>query len=68
MTAVDDVAKTVKEAAYVAIGFGVLGFQEAQVRRRALAKQLQDQRPDLESQLAETRSQLAELARQVEQR
>ncbi len=68
MTAVDDVTKTVKEAAYVAVGFGVLGFQEAQVRRRALTRQLQDQRPDLEAQLAETRSQLAELARQVEQR
>lgn len=60
--------KTVKEAAYVAVGFGVLGFQQAQVRRRALAQQLQDQRPEVESQLAETRGQLAELARQVEQR
>ncbi len=68
VTALDDVAKTVKEAAYVAVGFGVLGFQQAQVRRRGLTKQLQEQRPDLESQVAETRSQLADLARQVEQR
>jgi hypothetical protein len=31
-----------KNAAYVAIGFGVIGFQKAQVRRRELTKQLED--------------------------
>lgn len=29
-----------RDAAYVAIGFGVLGFQQLQVRRRELAKVL----------------------------
>ena len=68
MSAVDDVTKTVREAAYVAVGFGVLGFQQAQVRRRQLASHLEEQRPSLEAQLAETRTQLVEAARQVEQR
>jgi hypothetical protein len=33
-----DVNKTLKDAVYVALGFGVLGFQKAQVRRRELVK------------------------------
>ena len=57
-----------KDAAYVAVGLGVLGLQRAQVRRRELAKQLQVQRPELESQLAEARNQLTGLAREIEQR
>jgi hypothetical protein len=35
---VPDVNKTLKDAAYIALGFGVLGFQKAQVRRREMAK------------------------------
>jgi DNA anti-recombination protein RmuC len=84
VSAVDDLTRTVKDAAYVAVGFGVLGFQQAQVRRRALVKDLQaeqaqDRRSHIESriesqlaeagnQLAEARTQLACLAREVEQR
>jgi DNA anti-recombination protein RmuC len=37
---VDAVTKTLKDAAYVVVGFGVLAFQKAQVRRRELEKQL----------------------------
>ena len=36
----NDLSKTLKDAAYVAVGFGVLAFQKAQVRRRELEKQL----------------------------
>ncbi|MDQ3574529.1 MAG: hypothetical protein M3378_00425 [Actinomycetota bacterium] len=68
MTAVDDVTRTMRDAAYVAVGLGVLGFQQAQVRRRELAQQLQSQRPELESQVAGTRHQISALARDVEQR
>ena len=50
---------TVKDAAYVTIGFGVLGFQKAQVRRHELTKQL-------ESQLAEGRKAAGSLAGQIE--
>jgi hypothetical protein len=38
MVCVPDVNKTLKDAAYVALGFGVLGFQKAQVRRREAFK------------------------------
>ena len=34
--------KNLESAAYVAIGFGVLGFQKLQVRRHELTKQLKN--------------------------
>ena len=43
----DDVPKALRDAAYVAIGFAVIGVQRAQVRRRELARSL----PDLEERL-----------------
>jgi DNA repair exonuclease SbcCD ATPase subunit len=43
-----DFSNALKEAAYVAVGLGVLGFQRAQVQRVELTKQLKQ----LESQLA----------------
>jgi hypothetical protein len=36
-----------KNAAYVAIGFGVIGFQRVQVHRRELTKQVQSHVDDL---------------------
>src|ERR1700676_2996288 len=39
-----DANKALKDAAYVAVGFGVLSFQKAQVRRQELAKQVKAQR------------------------
>ncbi len=36
-----DVRSTIKDAAYVGIGFGVLAFQKAQVQRRELQEKLQ---------------------------
>jgi hypothetical protein len=38
----DEIAKTAKDAAYVVVGLGVLGFQRAQVRRQELQKRLTD--------------------------
>ena len=35
-----DITKTLRDAAYVTIGLGVIGFQRAQVRRQELTKQL----------------------------
>jgi phage tail tape-measure protein len=35
-----DIRKTVTDAGYVTVGIGVLGFQQAQVRRRELQKRL----------------------------
>ncbi len=55
-----DLPKTVKDATYVAVGFGVLGFQRAQVRRQELRRQL-------ESQRALAQEQVAGLVRSVDQ-
>jgi DNA anti-recombination protein RmuC len=47
----NDLSKTLKDAAYVAVGFGVLAFQNAQVRRRELEKQLGVSTESLRAQL-----------------
>lgn len=48
-----DVKKTLQDAAYVAVGFGVLGFQRAQVRRQELRKQLASRRQEIGAQVEE---------------
>ncbi len=60
------VTDTNKDAAYVAIGLGVLGFQKAQVRRVELTKQIEDQFKGLEGQVAEGRKVAADLAAQLD--
>ena len=55
------VTDTLKDAAYVTIGAGVLGFQKAQVRRQELLKQLREQRGTIEAQLALIAGQIEEL-------
>ena len=56
-----DVTKTVKDAAYVTVGLGVLAFQKAQLARRDLTKQV-------ETQLSQTGSQVKGLSKKVEGR
>ena len=56
-----DVTKTVKDAAYVTVGLGVLAFQKAQVARRDLTKQV-------ETQLNQTGEQVQKLSKKVEGR
>jgi septal ring factor EnvC (AmiA/AmiB activator) len=74
--AATDFNNAVKEAAYVAVGLGVLGFQRAQVQRVELAKQLEAQLAGLntlstnlgtqvETLLSTVREQLAEARTQV---
>jgi soluble cytochrome b562 len=53
--------KTLKDAAYVTVGLGVLAVQKAQVSRRELTKQV-------ESQLSGTTEHLQKVARQFEER
>jgi uncharacterized membrane-anchored protein YhcB (DUF1043 family) len=60
------VTDTLKDAAYITIGFGVLGFQKAQVRRQELKQQLHTQRQTIEAQIAEGRTSVAALAAQVD--
>ena len=61
-----ELRRTLREAAYVAVGAGVLGFQRAQVRRQELGKQLEGPRQELEAQLDEARRELTSLARELE--
>lgn len=56
-----DLPKFVRDATYVVVGLGVIGFQKAQVRRVELAKQLQEQGVDV-------RGQLTKLAKEVDER
>jgi len=56
-----DVTKTVKDAAYVTVGLGVLAFQKAQVARRDLTKQV-------ETQLTATNEKVKDLSKKVEGR
>jgi uncharacterized membrane-anchored protein YhcB (DUF1043 family) len=74
-----DVQKTLKDAAYVTVGLGVIAFQKAQVRRRELAKQFETQLKTAQSQLATQRKvveeqvaagaeQLEKLTKQINER
>ncbi len=63
-----DMAKTLKEAAYVGIGFGVLGFQRAQVRRRQLAELGRDLERRLQPALVEATDRMEPLLAQIEAR
>jgi hypothetical protein len=63
-----DVTKTVKDAVYIAVGLGVLGFQRAQVRRVELMKELKAQREQAQEQvigLVSTVNQLSEPLRRL---
>ena len=51
--AANDVANVAKDAAYVVIGAGVLGFQRAQVQRQELRKRLADPKAELEQRVAD---------------
>lgn len=59
----DDINRAVVDSAYAAVGFGVLSFQRAQVRRRELTEQLQKSPGAVES----AREQLAQVARLVDE-
>ena len=56
----NDLTKTLKDAAYVAIGFGVIVFQKAQVRRRELEKQFAEQNETLRTQLSKAATEAEE--------
>lgn len=62
-----DVNKTAQDAAYIAVGFGVIAFQRAQVLRQDLTKSVASDRTWLETQLGDLRGELAKLASRVEE-
>ncbi|MCB0956437.1 MAG: hypothetical protein R2694_12785 [Ilumatobacteraceae bacterium] len=62
----DKIAAALRDAAYVAIGFGVLAVQQAQVRRRDLVKALNER---LENQKGDqVKRQIEDLVRSLEDR
>jgi DNA anti-recombination protein RmuC len=67
-----DFSKTVKdvakEAAYITVGFGVIGVQRAQVRRQELKRQLDAQRQQFETQMTEVRGQVQKLVQDLDER
>jgi len=64
----EDVANLAKEAAYVAIGVGVLGFHKAQVRRQELAEAAgrAGQAEDLQDSLVEARKLVAKRVKEFD--
>jgi hypothetical protein len=64
-----DVTKSIKDAGYIVVGAGVIGFQQAQVRRREISSELtrrsQDARSCAQGQLESFRSQVATQSAEV---
>jgi chaperonin cofactor prefoldin len=56
-----EINDAVRDAAYVAVGLGVLGFQKAQVQRVELTKQLEAQLSQLSTLPSQVEAQLAQL-------
>jgi hypothetical protein len=64
--AAKDLAAVAKDATYVIIGAGVLGFQQAQVQRQELKKRLAEPRAGLEDRVNAARSDLSEALHTVD--
>jgi hypothetical protein len=63
--AASDINNALKEAAYIAVGLGVLAFQKAQVRRLELAKQLEGLPETISSQMGQMDEYLAPARQRV---
>ena len=64
--AAKDIAAIAKDATYVVIGAGVLGFQQAQVQRQELRKLLAEPKADIEDRVAAVRTDLSGALRNVD--
>jgi hypothetical protein len=64
----EDLSRTARDAAYVAVGLGVLAVQRAQVRRQELAKHLAEPRAQVETTIDEVRGELSRRAKDVDDR
>lgn len=64
--AAKDIAGIAKDAGYVVIGAGVLGFQQAQVQRQELRKLLAEPKADIEDRVAAVRTDLSGALRNVD--
>jgi len=66
--AAKDIANVAKDATYVVIGAGVLGFQQAQVQRRELMARLQEPSSGMADRVSTVRGDLTEAVRTVDTR
>ena len=64
--AAKDIVNVAKDATYVVIGVGVLGFQQAQVQRRELMAKLQDPSSGLSDRVSNVRGDLTEAVKNVD--
>jgi exonuclease VII small subunit len=64
--AAKDVAAVAKDATYVVIGAGVLGYQQAQVQRQELLKLLAEPKADFEGRLNAMRGDLSDALHTVD--
>ena len=64
--AAKDIANVAKDATYVVIGAGVLGFQQAQVQRRELMAKLQDPSSNISDRVTAVRGDLNEAVKNVD--
>jgi len=62
----EEISKTARDALYVAVGLGVLGFQRAQVRRQELVKHLADPRAEVESRIGDVRDRISHRVKTVD--
>jgi hypothetical protein len=63
-----EITKNAKDAAYVAVGLGVLGFQKAQVTRRELIEVARMQLPDLDAPIADARVEISKRVKDIDGR
>ena len=62
----DEITKTARDAAYVVVGLGVLGFQRAQVRRQELQKRLIEPRSQIQDRLGDVRDEVTRRVKDVD--
>jgi len=65
---IDDVTNTVKDAAYVSVGLGVIAFQRLQVRRNELSKALNGQADEAKGALETVGTLVGQRLKVVEER
>jgi ElaB/YqjD/DUF883 family membrane-anchored ribosome-binding protein len=64
--AAKDIANVAKDATYVVIGAGVLGFQQVQVQRRELMAKLQDPSSNISDRVTIARGDLSDAVKNVD--
>jgi hypothetical protein len=63
----DEITKTARDAAYVVVGLGVLGFQRAQVRRQELQKRLTEPRTPVLGHFGDVRGEVTKRVKDVDE-